>query len=83
MKIHFKDDLVLSIGDIRDICIEMPISDFINLQNHVFRTNSVMSYKFIGCDHEQKPRPTFVKRIIALSSGHLAFSENWINSAII
>ena len=72
--------LSLSIGDIRDICVEMPVSELLELENTAFETMPILPKDIKKYEHEHKPYSTFLKRIIQLSNGSLAFSKNWLDS---
>jgi len=74
------DTLLLSIGCIRDICIEMPVSELLELENNVFV--SILPQRILGYENEREARPTFIKRVFRLSDGTLAFSVNWLDSAV-
>ena len=83
------DSLSLSIGDIRDICVAIPIDELLSLAHSIFNKDSISPYKFVGEYEEHTPRPTFIKGvrrvILDKNSGYynLGFDAEWYRAAVI
>ena len=59
------DSLILEIGDIRDICVEMPVNYLLTFEQDLFECG-VAPQKIDVLDVPQKLRPAFCRRISAI-----------------
>ena len=81
-----RDDLLLSIGSIRDICVSMPVSELLSVENGIFSGSVVNPQKITAFYNLREPQPTFLRRVAVVTvdgNNTLAFTENWIDGAVI
>lgn len=80
-----QDDLLITIGSIRDICVAMPVSELLNVENALFLDSSTTPQLITEYDNKCEPRPTFLRRvsIIPIDGQYkLAFTTDWLDSAV-
>jgi hypothetical protein len=81
------ESLVVKIGDIRDICIKMPVSELLNLEHNVFIEGLLIPNRLETLENKREPRPTFCKGVMLSPVDEdkycIRITKDWLYHAVL